>query len=525
MSLFHTLNRLDGASYGAYKSLRGRYRIGQYEIRFDHIQADPYAPPSRVTVYLPQGRVQNALTTVAARDLLARRIQLPRGIFIDTPGQTVLPRAAVTEDGRIRLEIQLPARGRRILGRQAAHLICDDLPEALDSLDFPQADIDAAIALWEDQEYIRHWLLDQGLVAFVANGAILPRTSGNTDTPLSGAIPFDSPDTLLHSLTLPSGKKLQGMGVPQGVTLIIGGGYHGKSTLLTALQEGVYNHVAGDGREFVITRGDAVALRAEDGRAVAGVDISPFITGLAVDTTAFSTANASGSTSQAAALMEALEAQASVLIIDEDTSATNFMVSEPRLRSLVPHETISPLITRVRRLWEDCGISTVVVSGSFLDVADTVILMDEYRAADVTEAAREVVRRTPHEGWAQSESSGDCAGQGRFKLPTPRIIMPLPHAPKPPRSRGLHSIQYGKETIDLSALNQIVDSSQTEAIARYINRIHPDGRTSLVNLVQQALEAGLDSDKHPGHLAQPRLQEIMAALNRFRALKVVPNPD
>lgn len=521
MSLFHTLTRLDGASYGAYKSLRGRYTIGDYEIRFDHIQADPYAPPSRVTVFLPQGRIRSALSTVAARDLFARRLRLPRGILIDAPGQTVLPRAAVTTDGRIRLEIQLPARGRRILGRQATHLICDDLPQALDTIAFPDRDIAAANELWEDQECIRSWLKDAGLVAFVANGAILPRSSGNTDTPLTDALPFESPDTLLRTLTLPSGKTLKGMGIPQGVTLIIGGGYHGKSTLLSAVQEGVYNHVAGDGREYVITLGDAVALRAEDGRSVAGVDISPFISGLPVDTTSFSTANASGSTSQAAALMEALEAQASTLIIDEDTSATNFMVSEPRLRTLVPHETITPLITRVRSLWEDCGISTIVVSGAFLDVADTVILMDQYRAEDVTKAARDVVRTTPGGGLLQDDSSAKSRMDTPFRLPTPRVIKPLPHTPKPPRSRGLHSIQYGKQTIDLGALSQLVDSSQTEAIARYISRIRPDGRTPLVKLVQQALEAGLESDKHPGHLAQPRLQEVIAAFNRFRALTVV----
>ena len=99
------------------------------------------------------------------------------------------------------------------------------------------------------------------------------------------------------------------MGIRKGITLIVGGGYHGKSTLLKALEAGVYNHIAGDGREFVITDDTAFKLRAEDGRSITGVDISPFIKNLPnkKDTVHFSTEDASGSTSQAANLMEALE--------------------------------------------------------------------------------------------------------------------------------------------------------------------------------------------------------------------------
>lgn len=70
------------------------------------------------------------------------------------------------------------------------------------------------------------------------------------------------------------------MGIPEGVTLIVGGGFHGKSTLLQALERGVYHHIAGDGREMVITRQDAVKVRAEDGRNIEKVNISAFINNL-----------------------------------------------------------------------------------------------------------------------------------------------------------------------------------------------------------------------------------------------------
>lgn len=132
------------------------------------------------------------------------------------------------------------------------------------------------------------------------------------------------------SIDLPFGNSIRGMGIPEGVTLIIGGGYHGKSTLLQALEQGVYNHVKGDGREYVITRADALKLRAEDGRAVSHLDLSLFIHDLpnGKDTHCFSTEDASGSTSQAAGVLEGMEAETSCFLIDEDTSATNFLVRD-----------------------------------------------------------------------------------------------------------------------------------------------------------------------------------------------------
>ena len=546
MSLARLLTSLDGAGYGAYKKLHGSYELGEYRLRVDKVQSDPFAPPSLMQVDVPNP-VPAELAGVAARDFLTRRIAQAfsgdRDLHIDQPGQQVLDRASVVlDDGggsaggsgndsdtaTLRIEVQLPARGRKILGRKARALLCDVLPAALDqALDFPAADLREAVLLERDQNYLREQLPGRGLIAFIGDGSCLPRAAGHRDTPADKAVPFRSPDSLRTTFQLPSGREVTGMGIPAGVTVIVGGGYHGKSTLLKALERGVYNHIAGDGREFAITVDSAAALRAEDGRAITGVDISQFISNLPAqtDTTSFSTDNASGSTSQAAGLMEALEAGASTLLIDEDTSATNFMIRDERMRELIPteKEPITPLVDRVRGLAE-VGVSTVLVAGgsaAFIDVADTVIHMDSYHPYDITQRAAALARAVDK--------------QEPFELPARR---PLPakrfQAKKPPQAKGA-GIRVGKGFIDLSALSQLVDASQTRAIAAILGQLssqHGEIEMLVDETLEQVKHGGIDAvsrfsggkrgsrsgapGKHPGRLALPRKLEIMAAINRAR---------
>ena len=575
--LYRRLSNVDGKSYGAYKSLRGSHELPDLDatLFIDKVQSDPYAPASRARVHIPlsvldyrgASRSQPGRFSTAELDLLNRRLvrafkKYGRGLFIDSPGQQVLRRAAVAElrsdahdvdshgDAlQICLEIQLPARGRRILGREAARLICEDLLDALDDaiVNAPIDALEAAAELEYDQLFLRRAVADADLIGFVADGAVLPRQAGNSQLPKPGATAFTSPESLQHSFQLPSGKTVHGMGIPRGVTLIVGGGYHGKSTLLSSLVTGVYNHIAGDGREFVVADETAVALRAEDGRAITGVDISPFINGLPSgdDTTRFSTANASGSTSQAASLMEALGSGARVLLIDEDTSATNFMIRDERMRRLIPddREPITPLVARVRELWEDHGISTVIVaggSGAFIDVADTVIALDAYTPYDVTERARELRESAtpaePSPAFAQigerflqtdfptGGGRGGHGGRGGGRGGRGGGAKP----PKPPRARGLELIQVGKDNLDLRAVSQLMDSSQTEAIARILGAVvkQLDGRTDLTDLIQRehdnfchSLFDATAEFTNSGHLAEPRFQEVAAAINRLRLLR------
>ncbi|MGK4218537.1 ABC-ATPase domain-containing protein [Kocuria marina] len=556
--LSRALQRLDGNSYGAYKQLRDSWWLGSAELILDRVQSDPYAPPSLARLRIPladTGIPRELLRTremrIAAGDFLTRRFAHaarelgPRGgkdtggISVQRAGQEILERSSVLLDdpsrgdsyAEIRCEIALPAAGRRIKGRAAQRLLTEVLPSVVErTLTFLAPDaaaLELHVRTHLDAERLRSQLPDRGLVAFVADGAVLPRASGNRDEPLTRhAVPFETPPSLRVTLELSHGRTVSGMGIPEGVTVIVGGGYHGKSTLLQALERGVYNHVPGDGRELVITVGDAMSVRAEDGRAVTDTDVSPFITNLptGADTRHFSTGNASGSTSQAASTVETVEAGSRVLLLDEDTCATNLMGRDQRMRALVPgeREPITPFVDRVRALYAERGISTVLVtggSGAFLDVADLVIGMDAYRASDLTEGAREVVGRFP-----RPEDVGPAESFGEVRSHVPRASSGS--AAKPARARGLGTIQRGREDVDVSALSQLVDSSQTEAIARLLDGIDAaaDGRSTLTELVDAALEEirrdGLDALSHhrghPGHLALPRAQDVAAAYHRVR---------
>ncbi|RMH11772.1 MAG: ATPase, partial [Gemmatimonadetes bacterium] len=392
----------------------------------------------------------------------------------------------------------------------------------------------------EDAEALRAQLRPAGLVAFVADGAMLARRSGVDDRPLEGAeaVPFRAPDALRVTLEAPNAGPVTGMGVREGVTLIVGGGYHGKSTLLRALERGVYNHRPGDGREFVVTVPDAVKVRAEDGRAVGGVDISPFIGTLpgGRDTRAFTTPNASGSTSQAAAILEAVEVGATLLLVDEDTAATNFMIRDRRMQELVPAaaEPITPFVDRVRELYERWGVSSVLViggSGDYLDVADTVVGMRDYRAADLTAEARRVASRVPT--GRRPEAPAPLAGRPA------RVVEPGSLDPRRGRrersvkARGTHTVSVGVETIDLSAVEQLVHPAQAEALAHALLRLHGlvDGRRTVAELlghVERTLsEEGLDAldARRTGGLAGFRRFELAAALNRARKLRARPATD
>lgn len=464
---------------------------------------------------------------------------------MEAPGQEVLAQTAVLvgEDGAVeaRFTVGLPAEGRRVLGRDAVRLFLDELPALVDrTLRGRAYDLDELrrhAYTNEDAEALRGALEGLGLVAFVADGAVLPRKSGVSQEPLEGpkVVPFVSPPTLRVEVELPHAGRITGMGIPRGVTLVVGGGYHGKSTLLRALERGVYNHRPGDGREQVVADAGAVKIRAEDGRSVQGVDLSPFIRGLpgGESTRFFCTPNASGSTSQAANLVEALEAGARLLLVDEDTAATNLMIRDRRMQALVPkeYEPITPLVDRIRALYEDLGVSSVVVlggSGDYLDVADTVIAMEAYRPRDLTVKAREVARSFPTGRWVEAAEP--------LRRPSPRI--PLPQGPRPGEGRrrwvrvqprGRRTLVLGDEELDLSSVEQIVSPSQARAIGQalvLVVRELLDGRTPLPVLLDRVEEAvaqgGLDVlDVVPrGDLAAFRRFELAAALNRLRSLRI-----
>jgi len=561
--LLDELRRIDGRGYKAYKAIRGSYRGEGFDLHVEHVQGDPFAAPSRLRVVvpgadggLPEWARRDATRRAAAADFLNRALadvlaglSRKRGsgksgaMRVVRPGQQVLPRTSleVAPDGAItaRFTVGLPAQGRRVLGRQAAALLGDALLDALDdALCFEALDADALrrhVEAVEDARALRAQLAERGLVAFVADGAVLPRRSGADDRPLdAGAVPFASPPGLQVTLAAPNAGEVAGMGIPRGVTLITGGGFHGKSTLLRAIERGVYDHAPGDGRERVVTVPDAVKVRAEDGRAIAGCDIGNFIAGLpgGQDTRAFTTPNASGSTSQAAAIVEALEVGAGCLLMDEDTSATNFMIRDARMQALVAaeDEPITPFIDRARRLADAEGVSTVLVvggSGDYFDVADTVVAMQAYRPREVTAEARAVAERYP---------TRRTTGGGSWQPLRPRI--PRPGSLDPRRGRKEVAIKtpsdvrllYGEDEVDVAAVEQLVDVGQLRAaawaVAWALRSGVIDGRRTLpeaLGRVRDAVAAdglAILQDRPGGDLAWFRVFELAAVLGRIRSLEV-----
>lgn len=554
------LKRIDHRSYPAYKELRGQYDFGDYILSIDHVQGDPFAAPSRLSVLVSGSRAgfpaelfDTMPKRITLQDQLARAFgrAIQKGSFqakgsgksgllsVSRCGQQVLERTALRIAGggaiTLRFEAGFPASGRTIQAGELGKMLFTILPEGVrSSLFYERADrekLKRAVRLCENQQFIREKLEELSLCAFVADGSILPRESGVSERPMKGAVPFQSPETLRITLALPDGSKISGMGIPKGITLFVGGGYHGKSTILQALQNGVYNHIEGDGREYVITDDTAFKLRAEDGRSISGVDISPFIKNLpnGKDTVHFSTEDASGSTSQAANLMEAAESGSRLLLIDEDTSATNFMIRDQLMSQVITpfEEPITPFISRVRSLYTDLGISTVIVagsSGSYFHVADRVIQMKEYVPYDITRKAKQAAEAFP-----------SMTGE---KVPFPsftkrRVPKPDPAIQKEDRVKlkamGTSELMLSRECVELRYLEQLKDQEQTLALAyllRYVEKKLFDGKKSLEEigmlLEKQLREQGMESMFERGEtiasLARPRKQEIMACINRYRRL-------
>lgn len=561
-NLRQLLLQLDGRGYKAYKDIKGSYKFPDFTLIIDRVQGDPFASPSQVRVQVPQSVAQfpphlyqTPSREIGLRDYLTRQfsrvvkdLSSRRGtgnsglIAITQVGQSILQRtsAFVSENlVEVRFVVGLPAQGRSIAGRQAAQMLCEDIPESVQqSLKYQSLDataIEQHVETVEDADWLRQHLAERGLVAFIADGAILPRRSGVDQRPLlDEAIPFQSPQSLRVECTCPNRGLVTGMGIPAGVTLIVGGGYHGKSTLLKAIELGIYNHIPGDGRERIVTQETAVKIRAEDGRSIASVDISPFINQLPQgrSTRQFSTPNASGSTSQAANIIEALEAGATVLLVDEDTAATNFMIRDRRMQQLIAKdkEPITPFIDKVRQLYTDYGVSTILVmggSGDYFDVADTVIAMENFQPQDVTQTAKAIAKTY------QTERTPE--GGNQFGQITPRV--PLPESIDPSRGqrevklkvRDVDEVVFGTEEIDVSAVEQIVETGQLRAIAEalvYAKRQSINGRNTLSDILDRVMadiaSQGLDvlTFLPQGDLVLFRRFELAAALNRLRTLQV-----
>lgn len=550
---------IDHRGYPGYKGLRGRYQFKDHVLSIDHVQGDPFASPSHLSVHVdghkagfPKDYYQDDISRITLQDHLTRcfgKALVPfsfkaKGsgksglLSVSHCGQQVLERTAceVSSDGSVtvRFEAGFPANGRSVNAGELVKMLFQFVPEAAQiALFYDRLNknaLKAAIELARDQQFIREHLSEQGLAAFLADGSVLPRESGISDRPMKGAVPFQSPAACKVTVTLPYHGPVTGMGIKKGITLFVGGGYHGKSTILQALEMGVYNHIAGDGREYVITDPSAWKLRAEDGRSISNTDISPFINHLPnkKDTVHFSTEDASGSTSQAANLMEAVESGSKLLLIDEDTSATNFMIRDELMQKVIcrEEEPITPFIERVRSMYDDLGVSSIIVagsSGSFFGIADTIIQMKEYVPYDITERAREAAASYPalkqQEHFPVSDNMRAPKANQALKK-DPRLKM---------KTMGTNEMLLAKDAIELRYLEQLIDPEQTNALAyalKYLELNRMNGSRTVPQLLDdiealtasKGLSALYDKEYVRSGLAMPRRQEIAACLNRYRKL-------
>lgn len=558
------LKQIDGKSYKAYKQIQGTYSFERYDLMIDYVQGDPFAAPSKIRIRIPESErrispewKQDARRKYYAEDQITRAVAKTihktqtsvKGsgksgmVAIDQPGQEILERTSVSlnaEDMTVCLTVGLPANGRRINGKQAEKLFFSILPEIMNQSVFAIKDktIESVCQLADQHQTILDEMKKNDWISFVADGAILPRESGISQRPMRDAVPFESPESNRVTIDLPHrDEPITGMALKRGIVLIVGGGYHGKSTLLNAMERGVYPHIEGDGREYVLTDPSAVKVRAEDGRQVSTVDISPFIKNLphGTDTTRFSTENASGSTSQAANVIEALEAGASSLLIDEDTSATNFMIRDERMQELVvkEKEPITPFIDKIKQMRDELGVSTILVmggSGDYFHVADDVIMMDQYLPHNVTEKAKQIASKYPN---GRMESDDDAFGAVPKRSFLPQSLQTRKGKKEKVQAKGMHKILMGREDIALDHVEQLVDASQTRMIADLLLHIDKKGVLKrgnslheLLDMIEHQLDQeGLASfapfkDQHPGELARPRRFEIAATLNRIRTAKV-----
>lgn len=563
LSLLRSINR---KSYPAYKALRGAYQFEYYILSIDHVQGDPFASPSHVSVHIPHETAdfpkdyyKNSLTSRVLCDFLTREFarQISRFTFqakgsgksglisVSLCGQEVLTRTAcqVTDKGiTARFLIGFPANGRTINSPELEKIFFDFLPVCIKNTflykNLNSQKLKEAVFLAEDQAYIRNQLKEQKLTAFVADGSVLPRESGVSSRPMKDSTPFFSPDSLRVTMELPHKGRITGMGIPCGITLIVGGGYHGKSTLLNALELGVYDHIPGDGREYVITDSTALKLRSEDGRFIKDVDISLFINDLPnkKDTSCFSTQDASGSTSQAAGIIEGIEAKSRVFLLDEDTSATNFMVRDSFMQQVISREKepITPFLERAKELYSQAGISTILVAGSsgaFFHIADTIIQMDCYHPVDITEKIKELCSLYPLNktslppfrlpkvqriltAASQARSRGENRGHGR----TDRLKTKV---------HGTDGFSIGYQEVDLRYVEQVIDPEQTATLSlllKYAIEHMIDGKKTLTEIVEHLVreldEKGFsflyDSSYMPCGYALPRVQEIYSCFNRYR---------
>ena len=486
-ALYQKIRTLNGKNYGLYKSLADKpWDFGDFALEFLHVQGDPYAPASRVVIKANLSMLGYAgewggsfERRLALSDFLHRKLSRlvkerypdkDAAIVFDTAGPEMLVRNSLwIDNGELRacLQVRLPGDGRKIQAEVAAEILTMVLPDLVSAGLYYSKSDEAALqehfrVLAERKEILAQ-LESCGLCAFVPDGAVLPRASGLSELPLEGAVPFTAPEQMAVTLNV-CGREIRGMGIPKGITVITGGAFHGKSTLLQALTRAVYPHIPGDGREGIVIDESALRVGVEDGRSVRGTDLSQFVRDLpgGVSTKNFNTLSASGSTSEAANLLEAMEAGSRAFLIDEDSSAVNFLIRDVRVRKLLgdDREPLIPLTDRIREISAQ-GYSFILVAGAcgdYLDLADNIVIMANYKA----ECAKNVSGVIASEAKQSTPAVSSARPFVGYMQPLQKSVRPTSAVERQVKVKlsGDTLLQIGFLVSDTSRLNTLVDKQQ-----------------------------------------------------------------
>ena len=484
-ALYQKIRTLNGKNYGLYKSLADKpWDFGDFALEFLHVQGDPYAPASRVVIKANLSMLGYAgewggefERRLALSDFLHRKLsrlvkekypEKDAAIVFDTAGPEMLVRNSLwIDNGELRacLQVRLPGDGRKIQAEAAAEILTMVLPDLVSAgLYYSKSDepeLQQYYRVLAERKEILSQLAARGLCAFVPDGAVLPRASGLSELPLEGAVAFTAPEQMAVTLNV-CGRDIRGMGIPKGITVITGGAFHGKSTLLQALTRAVYPHIPGDGREGIVIDESALRVGVEDGRSVRGTDLSMFVRDLpgGVSTKDFNTLSASGSTSEAANLLEAMEAGAQTFLIDEDSSAVNFLIRDIRVRKLLgdDREPLIPLTDRIKEISAQ-GYSFILVAGAcgdYLDLADNIVIMANYKA----ECAKNVIARSDEVATKQSIVAQRAFAA--YMQPLQKSVRPTSQVERQVKVKlsGDTLLQIGFLVSDTSRLNTLVDKQQ-----------------------------------------------------------------
>lgn len=546
------LQGIDGNDYKSYESIEGEYLFNDYTLYVDHIQVHPSACRSNIRVKMPQNvalfpsdTYSNRSREIALRDFITRRFYyliqisgMSEFIFIDSPGQEILERTTAFVDQyfvEIRFAINLPSANKLVEGNLAQDIFFDKLPSIINnSIVFENLDNDSLykhIKTSEDADFLRNELENLRLIAFIAENSILPRQSDTNSLPMeSEAVPFISPDTLKMDVELPNKGQITGMGLLRGITLIVGEDGHGKTTLLNAVGHGIYNHIPGDGREYVVSNPNSVIVRAEHGRSIQNINISPFIKNLISEqsTDSFSIDKAESVVSQVANVIESIEVGADVLLIDEGTSANNFLYYNYNSRGTVSeqHEDITSFIDKARSLYNEYMVSSILAmeqAENHFGIADYVIQMSEFKALDVTEKAKEIAQKNND----PNKINGHF-GIIRDRIPLLDLSSIKTKEDIDATANEISCIEFESDIIDLNSIEQLVTVSQIKAIREAIEyaKRYMDGKKSFRQVTSLVMldigRSGLDilNQKLLSNYAEFRKIELAAVINRLKTLKV-----